>query len=242
MKKSAKKNAPAFKTLKGTAKIQYLWDYYKLELAVICILLYIAGYSIYGHITHKDTVLYTGLVNVVAGDTLTGQLSEDFLYYMDIDTSQNRFVLYSGWFLTDDSSSEYYQYAYASRMKVLASIDAQQLDVVLMNREAFDAFAQNGFLCDLDQFLASDPDLHRAAGPYLESNIEILEDNAQELIYDPSLEYVSTTREYPMAVNLSQTALIESAGFEEDVYLGVIANTPRKEMAADYLRYLLSGS
>ena len=45
-----------------------------------------------------------------------------------------------------------------------------------------------------------------------------------------------------MAVNLSQTALIESAGFEEDVYLGVIANTPRKEMAADYLRYLLSGS
>ena len=73
----------------------------------------------------------------MAGDTLTGQLSEDFLSYMDIDTSQNRFVLYSGWFLTDDSSSEYYQYAYASRMKVLASIDAQQLDVVLMNREAF---------------------------------------------------------------------------------------------------------
>lgn len=231
---------PPFSTLKGKAKIQYIWDYYKVELAVICILLYIAGYSIYGHITHKDTVLYTGLVNVVPGEALTRQLSENFLAYMDIDTSKNSFMLYSGWFLTDDSSSEYYQYAYASKMKVLASIDAQQLDVVLMNREAFDAFAQNGFLYDLDEFLLSSPDLRKAAEPYLESNIEILEDNAQELTYDPSLEYVSQTREYPMAVNLSQTGLVGSAGFGEDVYLGIIANTPREEMAAKYLRYLLS--
>ena len=54
------------RTLHGRKKVQYIWDYYKLPLAVLCIVLYAAGYMLYGRITHKDTVLYTALVNVAS--------------------------------------------------------------------------------------------------------------------------------------------------------------------------------
>ena len=137
------------KTLKGRAKIQYIWDYYKFPLTILGILLYITAYILYGHISAKNSVLYVALVNVNAGEILTEGLSRDFLNYMNLDSSKNKIELYSGLYLTDDELNENIQYAYASRIKILAMIDGELLDVVLMNQEAFDAFSQNGYLYDM---------------------------------------------------------------------------------------------
>lgn len=222
-------------------RIRYLFDYYKLPIIVLCFILYLAGYAVYRHVTHKDAVLYTALINVAAGEDLTRQLSEPFPEYLGLDPSKNAVTLYSGWYLTDNPDNEYYEYTYATRMKVLASIDAQQLDVVLMNQEAFDAFAQNGYLCDLDEFLGEmDPELLRELEPCLVKNLEILEDNAEDVLMDPSVQYVSSTREYRMGIDLSGTELMKEAGFPDAVYLGILGNTPRKETAVQYLKYLFS--
>ena len=129
------------RTLHGRKKVQYIWDYYKLPLAVLCIVLYAAGYMLYGRITHKDTVLYTALVNVAAGEDLTQELTGDFLDYLNLNPSKNELELYTGLYLTDDETNQYHEYTYASRMKIQAAIDGELMDVVLMNREAFDAFS-----------------------------------------------------------------------------------------------------
>ena len=34
------------KSLYGLKKIQYIWDYYKLPIVILCIFLYIIGYSL----------------------------------------------------------------------------------------------------------------------------------------------------------------------------------------------------
>ncbi len=226
--------------LNTSGRIRYIWDYYKLPIVIACILLYMAGYSAYRHFTHKDVFLYTALVNVAAGEDLTSHLVDGFLDAEQVDTSKNEFHFYSDWYLTDDPSSEYHEYTYATRMKVLAAIDGEQLDIVLMNREAFDAFAQNGYLCNLEELLKQkDAGLYSALQPYLITNMEVLEDNAQDVVLDPSLEYVSKTTEYPMAVDLNEcSSAIREAGFESSVYLGVIGNTPRMDTALEYLRYL----
>lgn len=140
------------KTLKGKAKLQYIWDYYKLPLVIVAILLYVIFYILYNHFTEKERVLYTALVNVNAGETLIKGLHDDFLDYLNLNPSQNQLELYTGLYLTDDDQNAYYQYTYASRIKILAMIDGELLDVVLMNREAFDAFSQNGYLYDLINF------------------------------------------------------------------------------------------
>ncbi|WP_154677808.1 hypothetical protein [Schaedlerella arabinosiphila] len=41
-----------------------------------------------------------------------------------------------------------------------------------------------------------------------------------------------------MGLNVSQAGIFQQAGFEDDVYLGVLKNSPRMEMAVEYIRYL----
>lgn len=228
-------------SLSTSKRIQYIWDYYKLPIFIICVVLYCIGFMIYRYVTHKDTVLYAALTNVSMGETLEEQLTDGFLADQEIDASKNMLTLYSGWYLTDNPASEYHEYTYATRMKVLASISSEQLDVVLMNQEAFDAFAQSGYLCNIEETLLDvNPDLYEKLKPYLVENIEILEDNADELIYDSSEEYVSETTEYLMGVDLSSAGMIKEAGFGDTVYFGIIGNTPRMETAVEYPDYLFS--
>ena len=240
LKQKASPELEKLKTLHGPQKIRYIWDYYKLPIVVLCILLYILGYSLYGHFTHKEKILYTALVNVSASDSLTEQLSTGFLDSLDQDTSKTTMQLYTGLYLTDDETNPYHEYTYASRMKILASLDGKQLDVVLMNKEAFDAFSQNGYLCDLEELLSSeDVDLYNRLKPHLVTNTVILEDNSTDLQLDPSITYQAVTEEHPFGLDLSQTSMISDAGFSDIVYLGIIANSPRTEEAIDYVRYLL---
>ena len=234
---------PFMQNLRGKAKLQfflqYLWDYYKLPLAAAAIALYIALYAVFGHFTHKDTALYAALVNVAVGETLTEELSSRFLTAQNLNTNANTFRLYSGLYLTDDENSIYHEYTYASRLKILASIDAEQLDVALMDKEAFDAFSQNGYLSDIDELLAEEvPALHQQLAPYFVTNTVILEDNSEDLLLDSSAVYHAETEDYPMGLDLSASPLIQKGGFQETVYLGIIKNSPRMHTVFDYLEYL----
>lgn len=229
------------KNLHGLQKIQYIWDYYKLPLVMLCIIVYIIGYSFYGHFTHKDVVLYSALVNISASESLTTQLNTGFLDYLEEDTTKKTMQLYTGLYLTDDESNPYHEYTYASRMKILAAIDGEQLDIVLMNKEAFDAFSQNGYLCDLEKlFLDTDAALYQKLKPYLVMNTVILEDNSIDLQLDSSISYQAVTEERPIGLDISQAALISKAKFDDTVYLGIIQNSTHKNTAINYIQYLFS--
>lgn len=227
--------------LRGRKKIQYIWNYYKLPLAILCIIVYVFSYLIYGKLTYKDTILYTALVNVNAGSNLTNGLTTDFLDFLNLNTSKNKLELYTGLYLTDNEKNTYHEYSYASRIKILAAIDGEMLDIVLMNQEAFDTFSQNGYLCNLEElFLQKNPALYHSIKSNFVNNIVILEDNSIDLALDSSISYHAITEEHPFGLNLSHTKLIQQAEFEETVYLGIVANSPRMDTVVTYLQYLFS--
>ncbi len=229
------------KNLHGKQKIQYIWDYYKLPAVVCLICLYIISYTLYGHFSKKEALLYTGMVNVSAGEQLTAELGSGFLDSMNADASKEELKLYTGLYLTDDPDDPNHEYTYASRIKIIASIDDEQLDIVLMNKRAFDAFSQNGYLANMEELLQSLDSRARAGlKPFLVTNTVILEDNADDMMLDPSLSYQAETEEYPTGLLISQKGLLKKAGFEDDVYLGVIRNSPRMDMALKYIKYLYS--
>ncbi|MGN0294699.1 MAG: hypothetical protein ACI4D3_11935 [Lachnospiraceae bacterium] len=241
MKRTMKRSQDqkTFKALHGRQKLQYIWDYYKLPLAVICILLYVIGYILYGHFTHKETLLCTALVNVSAGETLTEQLNAGFLDFVKADRQKEQLELYTGLYLTDDENSPYHEYTYASRMKILASINSKELDVVLMDKEAFDSFSQNGYLCNLEELLAAeDTSLYNQLKPYLITNTIILEDNSVDTVLDPSVAYEAVTEEYPVGLDLSRIGKVGTAGYNDSIYMGIISNSQRKNASVDYIRYL----
>ncbi len=231
-----------WKNLHGKQKIQYILDYYKLPIAVCLIFLYIIGYMVYGHFTRKDTLLYAGLVNVSAGEPLVSELSRGFLDFMDANPSRTELKLYTGLYLTEDPDDPNREYAYASRIKILASIDSEQLDILLMNQKTFNLLSQNGYFYNLDELLQNQ-DVETAAEwiPYLVTNTAIQENDTDgtPTVQPPSQEAIPKT--CSMGLLLPQKGLFEKAGFDGDVYLGVIKNTPRTDMVIEYIKYLYCG-
>ena len=108
-----------------------------------------------------------------------------------------------------------------------------------MDKEAFDAFSQNGYLCNIEDFLSEkDPDFYETISPFLVQNTFLEENETVDPQTDASLSYHAVT--YPMALDLSQTDRIRQAGFQETVYLGILENSPRKDTALLYLKYLFT--
>ena len=87
--------------LHGKQKIQYIWDYYKLPIVICLIFLYIISYTVHGYFTKKETLLYTGLVNVSASSQLTDELSCGFLDSLNTNTFKTELKLYTGLYLTE---------------------------------------------------------------------------------------------------------------------------------------------
>ena len=222
-------------TLSPSQKIRYIWDYYKLPIAIILIFLYIAVWQFLRMQTKEEIFLYGALINVSVNEDLEKTLRiVPTAFGEEEDQDEGGIIqLATGWYLTDHPTGDTYTYTQATQMKILGSIDAEQLDFVIMDREAFDAFAQNGFLLDLSavDFGSSQTVLSGC----LTENMEIVEDNAKEVALDPSIPYHSETRTYPMAIDLSTCPPIREAGFPEPVYLGIISNSPRRPRAVSYV-------
>ena len=237
----AKSSGSVFGSLPLKSKIRYVWDYYKFPIAVACLALYIIGYFFYGHYTHKTPVLSAAFVNVAPGENLTEQLGNGFLTSQKINPSRNEVRLYSNLYLTDNENDPNHEYAYASRMKILGAIDSEVLDVVFMNKEAFDAFSQNGYLCNLEKLLRqTDNKLYQNVSSYLQTNTVILEDNVVDTYFDDSVSYSAQAESYPMGLDISEFNCIKEANMNGTIYLGVIANSPHLKDAVSYIRYLLS--
>ena len=75
----------SFERMNLKEKAEYIITYYKLPLFTAFVVLVVAISSIYQYVTKKEEVLYLAYVNFVAGETLNGQLSDEYLTYTDRD-------------------------------------------------------------------------------------------------------------------------------------------------------------
>lgn len=228
----------SFQKMGPVDKIGYIWEYYKLPITVRLVALAFVCSMVYHEVTKKEVLVYSALINVSAGDELASRLDEGFISAEGTDPKRAEVCLYQGLYLSEDPSPENHQYGYASKLKLMASIEAKQLDVVLMNREAYDIYSRNGYLLELDSLLSQDEALYRALEPSLTANTVVLEDNAIEYALNEAHRYQEVTEEAVNGLDLSPSPMFRDAGFPESVYLGVIANSPRLPAVLRYIGYL----
>lgn len=153
-----KEDWQAIRSLHGRKRLDHIWTYYKIPIILVLIVVYMAAYIGYRQATRKEDVLYLALVNVSAGQDLTEDLTAGFLEQQGLSSEKQQVYFYNGLLLSEDADP---QYAYASRMKIMGALAADQLDVVLMDQEARDAFVQEEYLADLRTL---DPSLTREEG------------------------------------------------------------------------------
>lgn len=214
--------------------MDHIYTYYKWPILLGIVTAVILCATICRLVTRKDVALYAAYVNVVAGADLETALHEEYLTTSNMDPQKSQVFFYRDLYLSNDPSAENHEFAYASKMKILATVSDQKLDLVFMNREAYDILSRSGYLSDLSGLLPEN--LH----PYLSANTVVLEDNSMDFNLGNTDEYQEITEESVNAIEASALPLFRQADFPDTVYLGIIGNTPRLSECVDYLTYLAS--
>lgn len=227
----------SFKKMTFREKVDYIITYYKFPIITALIAAAVLISTVVNRLNRKEPVLYTAFANVVIGETLHEQLTDEYLRYAG-KTAKQGITVYEGLYISDDPATVDHQIAYASKLKLLGAVNTRQLDVVLMNKEAYDLFSSSGFLCNLDELMKTDPKLYQQLSDLIQINTVILDDNAVEFSLGEADEYISETEDIKNGLDVSSAALLKDAGFPDTVYLGIIENSIHKEEAVNYIRYL----
>ena len=233
-------NRKAFAGMTLPQRLDYIFEYYKFPLVLILIAVVALGSMLYYRITRRDALLYLAYTNISVGEALDGALGEGFTRSVGADPGRSEVRVYRGLYLSRDPSAQNHQYAYASRLKLMAAMTGGQLDVLLMNREAYDIMSAGGYLLPMEDLLKRDGGLYRRIGGRLVKNAVILEDNDVEHQLDENVPYQAVTETVANAVLISPFSLFEQAGFSGEVYLGVVGNSARTDMVLRYIDYLTS--
>lgn len=232
----------SFRQLSPKEKAAHIWHYYKWYFLLGLACLVIAGSVIHRQLTKKTPVLYLAYLNVTVGSELDAALTADYLTAAERDPAKEEVYLYRDLYLSEDASVPAHETAYASKVKLLAAIENRQLDLVLMSRESWDILSHSGYLLALPELLRADPVLADRLALYLKENDVILSDNAIEVQLNEAEAYEAVAESECNAIDVSAASLFAAAGFEEPVYVGIIANTPRREECIRYLTYLTCGT
>ena len=234
MKLSEKEKAAhraAFRAMSPAEKLDHIYTYYKWPILLGLVLLLVLGSVLHRNLTKKEPVLYLALANVAVGEDLQRELTEGYLLEAGLNEKRQEVYLYLDLYLSDNADTLNHEYAYASKMKLMGAVSAQKLDLVLMNREAYDLLSRGGYLAELDQ-------LPERLLSCLEENEVILSDNSLEYQLGEAEEQRIETTVVPNAIRVNGLPLFASAGFPEPIYLGLLANSPRPAQCLSYLDYL----
>lgn len=197
-------------------KLIYIWDYYrfKIAFAIIGIVILVSIINSVANNTEKD--LYIGFVNVSMGSDLKKYLLED---------TALEIASYEDLLLADTSTGQNIEYSLASQVKILGSIEAKQLDIVILDEDSFGAFAQNGYLLDIKDYIDSNcPSIKNELEEHYVKNVDLTnEENPVELNF---------------GINLISNPKVNDAAFNGNIYLAIIKNTERNEAINKYLYYL----
>ncbi len=222
----------AFRAMSPRKKADHIFTYYKWPILLGLLALLVLGSVLHRELTRKEPVLYLAMINVSVGEDMEKQLTADFLTAAGRDARRQEIYLYRGLYLSENADTLNHEYAYASKMKLTGAISARKLDLALMNREAYDILSRNGYLLDLSAQVDS------RASALLTANEVVLSNNSLEVLLGEAEQEQCVTETVSNALAVGTLPVFQNAGFDGELYLGVIGNSPRPVEAAAYLSFV----
>ena len=220
-------------------KLRYFFSYYTPHFLLAVLALVILVTSIV-HLARKKTVLlYLAFANTSVGSVMESRLTDLFLEDAGYSPRRYEIILYKDMYLSENASVENHEYAYASQLKLMASVEGKRMDLVLMNRESYEYLSRRGFLMDLTEELSgSDPAVYQSLEPFLAENEVILSDNSVDYMLGNTGEAVVETETVCNGILANDLPAFRDAGFSGEVWLGIVANTQNKDTVVRYLQFL----
>jgi len=229
---------PDWKQMKPADRASYIWTYYKLPIVIAVIAVCLIIQAVTGYLRRTNDILFTGYANMVIPDDRIDLLTNGYIASIPSHGKRDSVSLTYLGYLSEEPTGLNPQEAFAAQMKVLATIEAGALDVVIMDQTAFDIFSINGFLQDL-----SSADFDQAIPEQLRDklikNTVLIESNAAEAQFDPTVELHEVTEEQLLGVDLSGSPLFSDLTEDGNVYAGIITAPARLDESLSYIAYLL---
>lgn len=194
-------------------KLEYFWMYYKIPFLTVLAIVIVAAYFIHAKLAEKPYSLQA-LMYDIHTDVPEEELAQSFAEYAGIDTRKYDVYISTSLLLSDAASGNY---ALTSLSRFMAMIGTEDLDACMMTAEDFERYATVAFL-DLREMF-SEEELAGFGKVYTDA------DGAVRGVYGSCLKKIG-----------------EIEGYEgKDGVVGIIYNSTRKDMAAEFIRYLHEG-
>ena len=229
-------------------RFSYFWDYYKWP-AIIAVVLVIALTSTVVNIVNRKETVFTAYVLNATGVTKDEEFLEGFFDYAGLDSEAMEAAIYTDMFLYPGQSqknAEVFQ-------RIMAGVAINDVDVIVGQEDPFRMCAYNTsrFLVDLREFLDADT-LQKLSDRFFYIDGAIVEKlNAPlgESVNTAGIIYPNPTKpelmEDPIPVGIAvgdREGLRSSYYYDPDtvLYMGVVVNTQRPELAKQFIDYLFS--
>lgn len=207
------------KNMSRSDRLWYIGTYYKFHIAAVIVglfLIYIAASSLYSRTF--TTSLYCMVINSRSETELnTAPLEQDFAQYLGLGKKEQ--IIVEPTFISYGTQAS--QYSYAAMAKISALSAAQDLDIIIGDRENIDHYASLDAFLDLEQDLS--PELLSLVADHL-YQAEDSEGNIRTVAVDLS------GTDFAASCNLAQTPPL----------FAIIANTANKDNAEALLRYIFA--
>lgn len=206
--------------LEGAAKLQYIWDYYKLWIiGAVCLVAFVIYFVVARAMTPNDNWFYITIANTQADVGNKSELWEDFVEYTGYDTREKNVYFNNNCFFDPFSEkvNQYYTY-------FVAYVDAGTLDLIAMEKEDIEELGTRGRLLDLSRPEAA----------------EIMNLYADRLIYATPVDEEYSTEPVPIGIDLSDTVLVSKYHiYPDSCAVGVSSNCPHMDAVLKFLSFVL---
>ena len=206
------------RTLSRRAKVEYVWQYYKLWIIGISFLLFLTVYITVHRLTvPADNWFYITFANTYAEVGNGSELWRGFVDAAGYDTREKNVYFNNSCYFdpSDTRYNAYYTY-------FVAYVEAGTLDAITMERGDLELLGARGRLLDL-------------------SGNVLAEKYADRLVYAVPANPEYGTEPLPIGIDLSDTCLVtEFHAYDGTCALGLSANCPHPDAVARFLEYVLS--
>ncbi|WP_027421602.1 hypothetical protein [Lachnobacterium bovis] len=135
-----------FKKLSTKAKIEYIYDYYKLHIILGFIVIGILSILIYNAVNKSSPSLSIGCINTPTNNDRELLLTKKYIQSNTTKIKTKDIELVKGFRFSNSKDSIDYDYTYASNVKFLARITDKTLDVVVFDKEGLRVLKKKGYL------------------------------------------------------------------------------------------------
>lgn len=227
LKEEIKENKGKFKELSLLGKLNFIKDYYWLNILVFLCMIVLTLSIIK---TVQDNNYETALNVIIANNTVAGWVEENdslesailegIVPWLGVDNVENR-VFVNDYFLVADRRDP--EGSALNSQTLTAMFAGSMIDVFIADKKAI-------------RYFSSDTD------PFFHDLRTILDENTMDILEDQLIYYnFKDNTSIPYAIDVTGTPFATDAGFvSEEVYITIPNNSLRLDAAVSFIQYVLS--